>query len=54
MQKNFLKENLPNFMVKLLSYIDTSAKTMVPDLGLIMQTDQTYAEDILQMKFMSI
>ena len=24
---------------------------MVPDLGLKMQTDQTYAEDILQMKF---
>ena len=40
-------------MIKLLSYIDTSAKTMVPDLGLKMQTDQTYAEDILQMKFKS-
>ena len=52
MQKNFLRE-LPNFMVKLLSYIDTSAKTMVPDLGLEMQTDPTYAEDILQMKFMA-
>ena len=38
-------------MVKLISYIDTSAKTMVPDLGLKMQTDQTYAEDILQIKF---
>ena len=24
---------------------------MVPDLGLKMQTDQKYAEDILQMKF---
>ena len=49
--KKLPKKELPNFMVKLLSYIDTSAKTMVPDLGLKMQTDQTYAEDILQMKF---
>ena len=38
-------------MVKLISYIDTSAKTMVPDLGLKMQTAPTYAEDILQIKF---
>ena len=51
--KKLPKKELPNFMVKLLSYIDTSAKTMVPDLGLKMQTDQTYAEDILQMKFMA-
>ena len=51
--KKLPKRELPNFMVKLLSYIDTSAKTMVPDLGLEMQTDQTYAEDILQMKFMA-
>ena len=49
--KKLPKRELPNFMVKLFSYIDTSAKTMVPDLGLKMQTDQTYAEDILQMKF---
>ena len=49
--KKLPKRELPNFMVKLLSYIDTSAKTMVPDLGLKMQTDQKYAEDILQIKF---
>ena len=49
--KKLPKRELPNFMVKLISYIDTSAKTMVPDLGLKMQTDQTYAEDILQIKF---
>jgi dihydroflavonol-4-reductase len=49
--KKLPKRELPNFMVKLLSYVDTSAKNMVPDLGLKMQTDQTYAEDILQMKF---
>ena len=49
--KKLPKRELPNFMVKLISYIDTSAKTMVPDLGLKMQTDQKYAEDILQIKF---
>ena len=49
--KKLPKRELPNFMVKLISYIDTSAKTMVPDLGLKMQTDQTYAEEILQIKF---
>ena len=38
-------------MVKLIRYIYTSAKTMVPDLGLKMQTDQTYAEEILRIKF---
>ena len=51
--KKLPKRELPNFMVKLLSYVDTSAKNMVPDLGLKMQTDQTYAEDILQMKFIA-
>ena len=50
--KKLPKKELPNFMVKLLSYIDTSAKNLVPDLGLTMQTDQTYAEEILQMKFL--
>ena len=49
--KKLPKRELPNLMVKLVSYIDTSAKTMVPDLGLKMQTDQTYAEEILQIKF---
>ena len=51
--KKLPKRELPNFMVKLLSYIDTSAKNMVPDLGLKMQTDQRYAEEILQMKFIA-
>ena len=49
--KKLPKKELPNFMVKLISYLDTSAKNLVPDLGLKMQTDQTYAEEILQMKF---
>ena len=49
--KKLPKKELPNFMVKLLSYIDTSAKNLVPDLGLRMQTDSTYAEEILEMKF---
>ena len=45
------KKELPNFMVKLISYIDSSAKTMIPDLGIMMQTDTTYAEELLGFKF---
>ena len=49
--KKLPKKELPNFMVKLISYVDSSAKNLVPDLGLRMQTDSTYAEEILEMKF---
>ena len=49
--KKVPKKELPNFMVKLISYIDSSAKTMIPDLGIMMQTDSTYAEDLLGFKF---
>ena len=49
--KKLPKKELPNFMVKLISYLDSSAKNLVPDLGLKMQTDTKYAEEILQMKF---
>ncbi len=49
--KKVPKKELPNFMVKLISYIDSSAKTMIPDLGIMMQTDTTYAEDLLGLKF---
>ena len=49
--KKLPKKELPNFMVKLISYIDSSAKTMIPDLGIIMQTDTTYAEELLGFKF---
>ncbi len=49
--KKLPKKELPNFMVKLISYIDSSAKNLVPDLGLKMETDTKYAEEILQMKF---
>ena len=38
-------------MVKLFSYLDSSAKTMIPDLGITMQTDVSYAEDLLGLKF---
>ena len=38
-------------MVKLISYLDSSAKMMIPDLGILMQTDPTYAEDLLGFKF---
>ena len=49
--KKLPKKELPNFMVKLISYLDSSAKTMIPDLGIIMQTDTTYAEELLGFKF---
>ena len=49
--KKLPKRHLPNFMVKLFSYLDSSAKTMIPDLGITMQTDTTYAEDLLGLKF---
>ena len=49
--KKLPKKELPNFMVKLISYIDSSAKMMIPDLGILMQTDTSYAEDLLGFKF---
>ena len=44
--KKLPKKQLPNFMVKLFSYIDSSAKTMIPDLEITMQTDTTYSEAV--------
>ena len=49
--KKLPKKELPNFMVKLISYIDSSAKTMIPDLGIMMQTDPTYSEKLLGFEF---
>ena len=49
--KKLPKKELPNFMVKLISYIDSSAKTMIPDLGIMMRTDPTYAEKLLGFEF---
>ena len=49
--KKLPKKEMPNFMLKLISYLDSSAKIMVPELGILMQTDTTYAEDLLGMKF---
>jgi len=50
-EKKVPKKELPNFMVKLISYFDSSAKTMIPDLGITMQTDTTYSEELLGLKF---
>ena len=50
-KKKLPTKELPNLMVKLMSYIDSSAKTMIPDLGIMMQTDTSYAEEILGFKF---
>ena len=49
--KKLPKKELPNFMVKLISYIDSSARMMIPDLGILMQTDTFYAEELLGFKF---
>ena len=49
--KKLPKKELPNFIVKLISYLDTSAKMMVPDLGIKMETNTSYAEDLLGFKF---
>ena len=49
--KKLPKKELPNFMVKLISYLDSSAKMMIPDLGILMQTDLSYAEELLGFKF---
>ena len=49
--KKLPKKELPNFMVKLISYIDSSAKMMIPDLGILMQTDTAYAVALLGFKF---
>ena len=49
--KKLPKKELPNFMVKLISYLDSSAKMMIPDLGILMQTDPSYSEELLGFKF---
>ena len=49
--KKLPKKELPNFMVKLFSYIDSSAKTMIPDLEIEMRVDTSYAEELLDIKF---
>jgi len=49
--KKLPKKEMPNFMLKLISYLDSSAKLMVPELGILMQTDTSYVEDLLGIKF---
>ena len=49
--KKLPKKELPNFMVKFISLFDSSAKTLIPDLEIVMQTDTSYAEDLLVLKF---
>ena len=49
--KKLPKKELPNFLVKIISHLDASAKVMVPDLGIKMQTDASYAEELLGFKF---
>ncbi len=40
-----------NIIILFLLSFAVTAKNLVPDLGLKMQTDTKYAEEILQMKF---
>ena len=40
-------------MVKLISLIDSISKTMIPYLHIFMQTDTSYSEELLGMKFKS-
>ena len=49
--KKLPKKELPNFMVKLISMIDSSAKTMIPDLEITMEPDTKYSEELLGMEF---
>ena len=51
--KKLPKKELPNFMVKLISMIDSSAKTMIPDLEITMEPDTKYSEELLGMEFKS-
>ena len=49
--KKLPKKELPNFMVKFISLFDSSAKTLIPDLEIVMQTDTSYAEDLLGLQY---
>ena len=51
MQKNFLKKNYQILWLNYISLFDSSAKTLIPDLEIVMQTDTSYAEDLLGLKF---
>lgn len=50
-EKKLPKKEIPNIMVKLISLFDSSAKTMIPDLGIHMETDTSYSEKLLGFKF---
>jgi len=49
--KKLPKKTLPNFMVKLISMLDSSAKTMIPDLELEMKPETKYAEELIGFEF---
>ena len=51
MQKNFPKKNYQILWLNCISLFDSSAKTLIPDLEIVMQTDTSYAEDLLGLKF---
>ena len=49
--KKLPKKTLPNFMVKFISILDSSAKTMIPDLELEMKPETKYAEELIGFEF---
>ena len=49
--KKLPKKTLPNFMVKFISMLDSSAKTMIPDLELEMKPETKYAEELIGFEF---
>ena len=44
---------MPNILVKIVSFFDSSTKTLIPDLGLKLVVDTSYSEKILNFKFKS-
>ena len=49
--KKLPKKTLPNFMVKIISMLDSSVKTMIPDLEIEMKPETKYAEDLIGFEF---
>ena len=52
-KKKLPKRLMPNFLVKIVSFFDSSIKTLIPDLGLKLVVDTSYSEKILNFKFKS-
>ena len=49
--KKLPKKELPSFMVKFFSLFDSNTKIILPDLEVSMNTDTSYTEELLDIKF---